>query len=291
MGLHKKINHWRYVLRQKKKKKALLNKVIQFGDSALEGGNFYKEITFMKKKRNLFFTPYEFVEKYDHLKIKIMEDGDSGLKYVLHNGNKLFFPREFDKERIKENYGRILAEQDVQSAHRYFDERFELKDSILIDGGSAEGLISLDVIEDVKKCILVECEECWKEALENTFAPWQDKVEIVTKFLSDCETDTTTTIDAICSQYHNETIAVKMDIEGYESVAVKSIEDTIKNNKVYLTICTYHNQNDAEIIENAFNGYGLESWYSPGYCLWDYGNNLEEPYFRRGVIRATNARD
>ena len=74
----------------------------------------------------------------------------------------------------------------ITIASNLFGFDFNLNDSdVLADFGAAEGNFTLAVIDRIKKAYLFEYDPEWIEALRLTFKPWQDKVEIVPKFVSD----------------------------------------------------------------------------------------------------------
>ena len=86
-------------------------------------------------------------------------------------------------------YRGLLIEQDKRSAHRYVDSYEELKGETLLDIGAAEAVFTLDTIDYIDRAYLFECDEAWIEALEATFAPWNDKIMIVRKYVSDVDDD------------------------------------------------------------------------------------------------------
>ena len=53
--------------------------------------------------------PYGLETKYTHLNALVLHDDNRSLPYILHNGNKLYFPRNFDRERIKFRARRLLG--------------------------------------------------------------------------------------------------------------------------------------------------------------------------------------
>lgn len=51
---------------------------------------------------------------------------DKQLYYVVHTGNKrLYFPREYDREKITRLYRSLRIEQDRRSPHHYVDSLSE----------------------------------------------------------------------------------------------------------------------------------------------------------------------
>ena len=82
--------------------------------------------------------------------------------------------------------------------------------------GCAEGYSSLEIIEEAKHVYLFEQDEQWLEAIRATFEPWQDKVTIVQKYVSDHNSSREQTLDDFFNNQTNEHLFLKMDIEGAE---------------------------------------------------------------------------
>ncbi len=107
---------------------------------------FSRELDFLNntKRRSFkicYILPYEFVTEYENRKIEVLKDESSGLFYVMHNGRKLFYSRDFNTEEIvRYVYNSICIEQDERSPHRYLSEDFDVSagDTVL-DIGAAEG--------------------------------------------------------------------------------------------------------------------------------------------------------
>jgi len=88
--------------------------------------------------------------------------------------------------------------------------------------------------------------------------------------------------------FENETINfVKADIEGYELKLLDGGIKTLTREKdIKLLLCTYHKKGDAEKLKESLEKLGFYTEYSKNYMLFIYDNDLEEPYIRRGLIRA-----
>ena len=61
---------------------------------------------------------------------------------------------------------------------------------------------------------LFECDEDWIEPLIATFKPWESKIEIVRKFVSNKNGDNITSLDTFLKN-KSINLFLKMDIEGY----------------------------------------------------------------------------
>jgi len=245
-----------------------------------------KEVYSFLKKNPFSIFPYNFIKKYNHNSIQVYADDDCDMKYVLHEGKRLYFRSELEKEEIQKCYNQLLLEQDINSPHRYEYDSFKVNSGdIVVDVGAAEGNFALSVVERAEKLYLFEAEKTWIPALEKTFAPWKDKVVIVNKYVSDMNTDT-----EIClgDYFEGEKINfLKIDVEGAETKALnkkgRSILSTQRNIKI--AVCTYHRQNDAQEINKLLQDNKFSTEFSKGYMIFIYDENLTVPYLRRGLIR------
>ena len=116
-----------------------------------------------------------------------------------------------------------------------------------------------------------------------------DKVFIVDKMVSNhTSRKTTRIIDAIAGKVgEKERYFVKMDIEGGERAVIAGNEDFFRENRVKLSCCVYHRQDDASVIRDMLERFGYKTRFSDGYMLVDM-NGIHFPYFRHGVIYAWN---
>jgi predicted RNA methylase len=237
----------------------------------------------VKSGLSLMF-PYEFTKKYRMEKIQVYADGKS--KYVLHENKKMYFPDDWDKERIQGYYTCLLIEQDPDSPHRYETDSFCVQNGdVIADLGAAEGIWALSNVEKAKKIYLFECDEKWIKALQKTFEPWTEKVQVVNKFVSDASGDNTVTIDDFFDG--GEVNMMKADIEGAEAAFLAGAEKTLSNSKkLKLAICTYHKHNDAADFEKLLRAKNFSVDFSKGYMILELNKDLAPPYVRRGVMRA-----
>ena len=80
---------------------------------------------------------------------------------------------------------------------------------------------------------------------------------------------------------------VKMDIEGGERAVIRGNVDFLRSNKIKLSCCVYHRQDDAEVIGRLLTDIGFSISFSDGFMLPNM-NGIHYPYFRHGVIYAKN---
>ena len=230
--------------------------------------------------------PYKWAIKYENWIPRVYLDESSQCFYILFEGKKMFFPRRYTKKEVIWIVRSIYKEQDEKSPHLYLTKDFQIDtDSIVIDAGVAEGNFALSVIENTKKLYLVECDLEWIEALKLTFLPWKHKVIFVEKYMSDLEDKNSISIDKLIGESENESYFIKMDIEGYEQLALKGMKHLIESkNRVKMDICTYHKPNDFEEIKSFLNENGFNFQVSDSFMLFYTSNDL--PEFRKVLIRA-----
>ena len=223
---------------------------------------------------------------------------ENGLPYVLHAGSKkVFYPAGTEESAIVESYKGLVYAEGItgagaleESPHCYEDAEFFLDSGeYLLDVGCAEALFAVEKIDKVKKAFLFECEHCWQKPLKCTFLPYGEKVRIISKMVSDRTSKHTTRIaDAIGVDISVEDkFFVKMDIEGGERSVITGNEDFFRNNKIKLSCCVYHRQDDAIVIKDILERFGYTTRFSKGYMLIGM-NGIHYPYFRHGVIYAKN---
>jgi hypothetical protein len=252
-------------------------------------GTFPKEIVeaiqYLKKNRFTPF-PYNWSLKYEYFIPKIYVDSENSFYYIIFEGKKLYFPKKYTRSQVLWTTRGILKEQDTNSAHLYLTEKFQIEnDSILIDAGVAEGSFSLSAIEKVKKLFLIECEPDWLEALELTFKPWKNKVEIIGKYLSDSVSDNMISIDGLIKAQENEKYFFKFDVEGYEKQALNGMKVFFSEAaNLKMSVATYHRVNDANEINDILTSKDLKCHFSDSYLVFTDEN--ENTSFRKAIIRA-----
>lgn len=225
---------------------------------------FYRYIVQHGDAHHLFL----FSHEYDGFEVETYYDEACGLPYVVlpETEKRLYFKREMKKEKINGLLKALLMEQDPRSPHRYFDDLKEFKDRILLDVGAAEGILSLMAIEQVRHVYLFECEAEWAEALRKTFEPWQEKVTIVPKYVSDHNDGSTTTLDAFFHDTPHPDLFIKMDIEGMERRALDGARKLFsEKGNVAFSICTYHEKDDYHVISSFLNEHGCTYSNATGY--------------------------
>lgn len=266
-----------------------------FNRHAEERGKYKAELDFIDwvelniptNDRKLYsIIPYDFTTTYDFDKVEVLIDEAEGLFYVYLDDKKLYYHAGYkSKEEVQKSFTYISAEQNPASPHRYLENLFSINnDDVVLDLGAAEGNFSLSVVDRVKHLIVVESDPVWFKALHKTFEPWRQKVTFINKFAGDKDDDNTITLESIRQQH--AITAIKMDIEGAELSVLKASEKFLLEQQPKLAITTYHRHTDAHEIKHILERMNYQTVFSDGYLLFVY-DNLQPPYFRKGLIRAT----
>jgi hypothetical protein len=174
------------------------------------------------------------------------------------------------------------------SPHSYVNDYHFVEDGdVVCDVGCAEALFALDSIDKAARVFCFEVEQGWIKPLRMTFAPFEDKVTIVNKLVSDVTGPKTirlldaVDVDALTPCF------IKMDIEGWEKVVLEASRDFLTSHRVKLSCCLYHRQSDEYEISSLLRECGFSVGYSEGYML-PIVNEIRPPYFRRGMVYARN---
>lgn len=275
-----------YLARQRaeKRKATILN---YFDRNAPEDPEFKAVVAYLKN-HSLRVFPDTFMDRYNFRDVEVFRDDAKDLLWVKHEGHRLYFKRSYNVTTVKLLYNGLLAEQDPESPHRYTAQGFELKQGdVLMDVGSAEGIFTLSNITILKKVYLFEREPEWVEALEATFEPWRDQVEIISRFVSDVNDAENICIDTFLEGRQDLPTMVKIDVEGAEDRVLRGMEQTIQQCHPDIALCTYHKQHDF----NKFKAYLTERNYvtstTKGLMFFlSAEETLSPPFFRKGLIRA-----
>ena len=246
-----------------------------------------KDVVDYVRNHGVRIFPYHFTENYKKEDIQVFHDQEHGMHYVLQEGKRLYFKKKWSVKRIKKSYHDLTLEQDEMSPHRYLSTSFNLDENdVLADFGAAEGNFTLSVIERIKKAYLFEYDPEWIEALRLTFKPWQDKVEIVPKFVSDKNDDKHCSGDVF---FKDKPISfMKIDVDGGERSLLKGFEHTIEMaNPMKIALCTYHQHDDELEFSNWLKSKQYNVKPSSGYMIFHYDKKLKAPYIRRALVRAT----
>ena len=239
----------------------------------------------------------DFAKKYEDFDVSAYREENNGYFWVIHNGEKLYFSDKANQNRVKRIYTKLCKEQDIASPHRYVKDYSCLQNCYVIEAGAAEASFSLDAISNnCKKVYICECDEEWIPSLNKTFERFGSRAEIIQKYVSDTDSETSITIDSILRNavemdgldFEKDKIFIKMDIEGMEMAGVNGMQNSLKKAKhISCAICTYHKQDDESKIRALFPEEYWNIETSSGYMLFPYDKQQKSPYLRRGVLRVT----
>jgi hypothetical protein len=282
-----------YHIKEKKRLKKLYHEIVE-GEWE-EKEKYIDELNYIREKGAVQVFPYTFSEQY-RCRMDLVGKDENGVFVKLEDKKKLYFCTKdvVCAERFaSRKYNALCREQDPHSPHRYYVEGFyPSSDDIFIDIGSAEGTEALLVADIVKKIYLFEADRNWEEALHKSFADYAEKTQILSYYVGRQNDEAgkmrrlDTCFGAECT---GEKYFLKMDVEGAEKDVLLGGENFLRNNKVKLLCTTYHRPEDAVDLKKLLEGWGFRCSYSEGYMLWHYDpNGLKPPYFRKGIIRATN---
>jgi hypothetical protein len=240
-------------------------------------------------KRGMEMFPYAYIDKYNAGDIQVFSDDSCGLYYVLFQGKRLYARRGMLPSAVKRMVNSLLSEQDPDSPHCYVTAGFDVKQGgVLYDLGAAEGIFALMCIEKVSKAYLFEVEESWIEALNKTFEPWKEKVEIVNKFVGDQDSadGRFVTLNTFAKD-HPLPDFIKADIEGAEPGMLLGASSILSQDRpLRLAVCTYHNEQDGPRIDEILKKDHFQTTYTKGYVFFFYQRPLiGAPYLRKALIR------
>jgi hypothetical protein len=208
------------------------------------------------------------------------------MKWILHDNKRMYFPEDWTDKKIRGYYNDLMKEQDINSPHRYETSEFQVQEGdVVADLGAAEGIFALSIVEKAKKIYLFECEEKWIKVLKKTFEPWQEKVIIINKYISNNTEGNDITLDKFLDG--SEINFIKADIEGAESKLLMGAKQTLSSqNNLRIVLCTYHQKNDEQDLNKILTENNFYTEFSKGYVILLADRKLDPPYLRRGVIRA-----
>jgi hypothetical protein len=244
------------------------------------------EVTAWLESNSLEIFPYNFAGKYVPGDVEVLTDDESKSRYVFLDGRKLYFKKRWTKKRIRKGFSDLLREQDPASPHRYLVEGFDVNENdVVADIGAAEGNFSLSIVERVKKIYIFEYNPGWVAALEKTFAPWKDKVEIINKRVADFDDEKHVRFDTFLRD-REEITFMKIDVDGAEQSVLNSSKRILAgSHPLKIALCTYHRNNDESDFTTLLQGFGFTVTASKGYMIHFYDKQIKAPYLRRGLIR------
>lgn len=277
---------------------ALLNYIFCMPES--DRRPYLEEIEWLKSNQHMpnlrTFFPYPQVGTMPE-RDSVITGAEKGFPYVIHRGRRLFFPRKWERlmgASVRDTYLDYVYNEGLlgdgirkKSPHCYQNEKHRPRaDDVLLDIGCAEALYAFDWVETVRKVYLFESERFWRLPLMKSFAQYHDKTVLVDKYVGDGRSGSVRLEDVV-SEPSGSSYFIKMDIEGAERFVIESSRRFLTSNKVRLSVCCYHRQDDELVLSRLLKEMGYEVDFSEGYTLPSIGGT-KYPFFRRGVIYARN---
>ena len=243
-------------------------------------------LDYLQHRPDAVYFPGLFRDKYKFRDIDLGMDGDGTFYWDMKDHKRLFFIAG-KPDNVRMSINDLLIEQDEHSPHRYLTPEFcPGPDDVLADVGSAEGILSLQLVDHVKQVYLFESDPAWAAILHKTFAPWKEKVKIVSKFVSDKDDDNNVRLDTFFKQEGVRPTFVKLDVEGGEMDVLHGMEGLLKDNApMKIAACSYHLYDEYENITSYAREKGFRYETSEGWMLFGLYDTCRPPYFRHGLVR------
>ncbi len=235
--------------------------------------------------------PYPFQGEPCKVEVAV---ADNGLPYAEHEGMKVFFPRDCDLKDVETFFRGYLEDEGLtglgrrtKSPHCYVtDWHLPEKGDVIVDIGCSEGFFSRTYASIAKRIYLFEADAKWGEPLRATFGDCWEKVTLIQKFAGDATNETTIRLEDALRGASGDVYFMKLDIEGAERDVLGAAQAFLTSNKVKMSCCAYHRQDDGRYLTKFLRDLGFSTQYSEGWML-PYGSRTF-PFFRRGVIYARN---
>lgn len=182
--------------------------------------------------------------------------------------HKLYWPKECAIDGIYQVACETFESSDwhyYQKAHTHV-----LPNDVVLDIGAAEGLFALSVIDHCGKVIMIEPNDFFYRALEESFSRFKHKIEIHNVAVGNHEGEilfdetslsghvgsnntgsgTSKKITKVDTLLRDEEKIdyLKADLEGFELEMLKGAAEIIKKHKPKIAITSYHRQNVSDEI-------------------------------------------
>jgi len=253
--------------------------------------NDLQEILEVVRQEPKSIIPYKFVEKYKHMPIEVFDDSEKRLPFALVNQHKVYFPPVFYHKEIRYRVRQSLWEQADESPHRYFHQKgtsFTGKYAVVI--GASDCLFAIRILPHFEKVFLFEADKKWQVPMKETLSNFEDKVEIIPKWVGDKNEGNGITLDKYFKGSYDIVDYIQADIEGTEMKMLWGAEELIKTSpRLKLSICCYHNAYDEAEIGDFLRSRGFAVRPSKGYMLLFMQYPMKFPYLRRGVLYASKS--
>ncbi len=257
----------------------------------------HEMVEYIKKVDRFDMMNCELEKDYANLQANVCFDPKQQMRFLYEKGRRLYFPDQYDEDSILNLFRSLKREQDLKSPHRYLDntdiawmqkQQENGRKILLLEIGAMEGMFSLELIDRMDEVVIFEGDAKWAGALKNTFMPWNEKVKIVNRYVSDYSDKLHICIDDYYkNELQNTCVIVKMDIEGDERYALEGMRKILgRASQFMLFVCVYHKKDDECVVRNMFPGCRIRNTH--GYfCFYD-SEDYDEPYVRRCLLKINN---
>jgi len=220
---------------------------------------------FLGKRNGVTFKElfkYFFAKSYFHKANKWIEKIQEGSKtnsiYIKGIKKPLFYPKAMVADTLRQ----VIVESLYSNNWHFYEipQTSVERNDVVVDCGTAEGLFSFLIAQRCKKIYMIEPLPDFVKCLKKTFAPF-DNVEILQFAISDIETNAilsmngiassvvsqgegidvkVTTLDSLFFEKGISVSYLKIDVEGYDYLAIKGAVNLIKKYKPKIAVAVYH---------------------------------------------------
>jgi FkbM family methyltransferase len=215
-----------------------------------------------------FFFDASYHTKAGRFIASIVREGEFNRVNFKGYDRPLYYPTDFSSKSLEQ----VVVESFYLHNWHYYEvpETKVEADDIVVDCGAAEGLFSFLIHKRCKKIFLIEPVAKFCSSLSRTFGNTQH-VEIVPVALSDHEGFATisehdissslslsgksegsvpvTTLDKVFFEKNIPVSYIKIDLEGFDYLALLGARELIVKNQPKIAIATYHKYEHAKQIE------------------------------------------
>ena len=252
------------------------------------GNSELLKISEFLKKNTKEMIPYKFSKTFRNMPVEIEKDNVNNLSYVYFNNYKVYYPETYTKEDITFAFRTALLEQYIESPHRYnhsVESELKGKGAILI--GASDCIFALSIINNFNRLLLIEADPAWLKPMNITLKDYQDKIEIINKFVSDTKSQDTINLDLYFAGMNSDFDFIQMDVEGNELKVLKGAELFLKNSKkLKLSVCCYHTYSQETEVREYLESLDFRCSLSKGFINPLTAKPLKSPYLRKGVVYA-----
>jgi hypothetical protein len=235
--------------------------------------------------------PYRFIGPPLDVRTGI---GDCGFPYAEYAGIRVYFTSDMvlnDVETVFRGYledeGLTGLGRRTRSPHCYVTDRHRPESGeVIVDIGCSEGFFSRFYAQEAKRIYLFEGDCKWINPLKCTFSEFLGKTIFTPKFVCAKSSDSEIRLQDVLPSRSEDVYFLKLDVEGAEREILEASRDFLMANKIKMSCCTYHRQDDCRYLSQLLKSIGFEIEYSDGWML-PYGSRTF-PFFRKGVIYAKN---